>query len=442
MKLAPAHPSRGLAGSYHELIAGPAEFYARIARQHGGIARFRTFHRWVHAVSDPDLLHQILVTRLKQYPKPRLYDNLAQMIGRGLVTLQGEAWVNDRRIIQPGFHRDCLVHLVDTANRACDRIFARWDADTATDYRPAVPAIREIGLQVIAETLLGTTLAEAQSAHLSENLMAASQTLTRKNWSLFQLSERWPTPLNRRLRHLRTAMIDFLARQVERRLAAGVGKRGDMLDLLLLAEADGRLPKDRVLSEMLTLFSAGYDTTSGGLSWAIYYLARHPAIQDQLRAEVTQLLGDRDPTWDDLDQLPFCEAVFNEAIRLNPPVHTLARTAAEPDRLGDFNIPAGSLLMLSLHGANRSPRHWTNPDVFDPDRFIRQPDLTTNNPGWQPFSSGSRRCIGAQFATVEAKLVLARLVQTFRLELQPGSKVRTAASASQHPERLFVRFAR
>lgn len=441
MREIPSYSGKGLGGCYAELLAGPAEFYARLAWRHGGIVRFRVFHRWIYAIAVPEFLHQILVTRQKNYPKSTSYANLEQMVGRGLITLQGDEWINDRRIIQPGFHRDCIASLVDTANRACDRIFARWDADSAA-YRPVVPTLREIGLQVISETLLGTTIESAQSARLSETLLEAGQLFTRKNWSLIQLSERWPTPLNRRLKKLRLSMIAFLAQQVERRLADGVGSRGDLLDLLLAAQGEGSLPKERVLTEMLTLFSAGYDTTSSGLSWTLYFLARHPEIQERLREEVRRELGSRPPTWDDLDRLPFTGAVFHEALRMNAPVHTISRTNLEEDQLGDYRLPARSLLMLSLHGAHRSPRHWEKPDMFDPDRFAKPHDPLAAELAWLPFSSGSRRCLGAQFATVEAKLVLARLAQAYRLELQPGSQAKSAVSVSQHPEQLFVRFAK
>lgn len=440
MKPIPTYPGKLISGCAAEIFAGPPAFYARAAWRFEGIARFRVYHRTIYAIAAPEFLHRILVTHQKNYPKGAPYRNLEQMIGRGLVSLQGEEWINDRRVIQPGFHKQCIVSMVDTINHACDRIFAEWDA-APLDYRPAVPAIREIGLQVISETLLGTTLAAARSARLSETLLLAGQAFTRKNWSLLQLPERFPTPLNRRLRGLRQEMLAFLAQQVERRLADGVGTRGDMLDLLLSAHADGRLPKDRVLGEMLTLFSAGYDTTSSALSWAIYYLCTHPQHQARLRAEVLAAVGARPPTWEDLERLPFAENVFKEAIRLNAPVHTISRTTLEADDLGEYRLPAGALLMLSLHGANRSPRHWERPDAFEPDRYTTGVSPLASELAWLPFSAGARRCIGAQFATVEAKLVLARLAQAYHMELQPGTRVQTSISASQHPEKLFVRFA-
>ncbi|MES2697350.1 MAG: cytochrome P450 [Verrucomicrobiota bacterium] len=441
MKPIPTYRGKFFSGSAAELFAGPADFYSRVAWSFDGLARFRVYLRTIYAVAAPEFLHQILVTKQKNYPKSALYRNVEQTIGKGLVSLQGEDWINDRRIIQPGFHKKCIVSMVGTINEACDRIFAEWEA-APVDYRPVVPALREIGLQVISEPLLGTTLASARSARLSETLMAASVCLMRKNWSFLQLPAHWPTPLNRRLNALHKEMIAFLAQQVERRLAEGVGTRGDMLDLLLSAHGEGKLPKERVLGEMLTLFSAGYDTTSSGLSWAVYYLAAHPEYQARLREEVRQVVGDRPPTWEDLEHLPFTEAVFNEAIRLNPPIHTITRTCLEEDQLGDYLLPAGALLVLSLHGSNRSPRHWDRPNLFNPDRFASGAPTVANELAWVPFSSGARRCIGAQFATVEAKLVIARLAQAYRLELKPDSKVRTSASSSQHPEQLFVRFAR
>ncbi len=114
--------------------------------------------------------------------------------------------------------------------------------------------------------------------------------------------------------------------------------------------------------------------------------------------------------------------------------------SAEEDQLGGYRLPTHSLVMLSLHGANRSPIHWDQPDTFDPDRFANPRDPVATDRAFLAFSSGSRRCIGAQFATTQAKLVLARLSEAYRFELQPDSQVRTSVSAAQHPNRLFVRF--
>ncbi|MEQ9824941.1 MAG: cytochrome P450 [Puniceicoccaceae bacterium] len=440
--LAPFHPGKGLSGSFRDIVAGPSTFYEHVAWQHNGIARVRAFHRVVHIVAHPDYVHQILVSKQRQYRKSDIYQNLEQMIGRGLVTLEGDLWRKDRKIIQPGFHPKVIAHMVDIAHSSCDSIFAQWSRN-AEAFQPVVPALREISLRIISETLLNTSLDAMKSSRFSENLMEASALLTRKNWSLLQLPERWPTPINRRLRSIRMEVIRFFDEQVNRRLSEGVGKRGDMLDLLLSVmdqEEEPTITRQRVLTEILTLFSAGYDTTSSAIAWTIHYLSQFPDYQLRLQEEVDRVLGQRLPTWQDLDALVETERVFHEALRLNPPIHSILRTATADDQLGPYFIPAGSQLMVSLSGANHSPLHWEHALEFDPDRFTTEVGKRAKERAFVPFSAGARRCIGAQFATVEAKLLLARIAQRFTLTPDPQSTIRISAAASQYPEGLRVRF--
>lgn len=439
---APRHAARAFFGSRRALLANPSAFYADVAWQHGGLARFRVFHRTFYAVAHPDLVHHILVARQEVYAKGPSYRNAAQVLGDGLITLEGEDWAADRAVIQPGLHKRAVAGIVPVINRACDEAFRAWDADPE-GYHAVVPPVRMIGLRVIAETLLGTSLEAMQRAQMSERVMEATRLLTRKNWSPFPLSERWPTPLNRRLRRTRQYMLGVLEQQVTRRLAHGLGEHGDLLDLLLLSHRSGegpRISRARVLSEMLTLLIAGYDTTSSSVAWAVYYLTQHPDLQAQLHAEADAVLGERAPTWEDLPRLAFTERVFNEALRLNPPVHTLSRTNTQPDTLGGAAVPAGAVLFVSLYGANRSPEHWEAPALFQPARFEPQRGRRYDPRAFVPFGAGPRRCLGALFATVEAKVILARIAQRYRFELQRGRQVRSAASSAQYPQDVVVRF--
>ncbi|MEM1127798.1 MAG: cytochrome P450 [Bacteroidota bacterium] len=439
---APLHRSRALLGSRRALLRDPARFYADVAWQHGGLARFRVAHRILHAVAHPDLLHEILVTKASTYVKGSAYRNLAQVIGEGLVVLDGEDWRADHRIIRPGLHKRALSGMVATVNAACDEAFRRWDAETKA-YHPVVGPLRLIALHVIGEALLGTTLQALQRARLSEQAMEAMHLLTRKNWSLLPLPERWPTPLNRRLQRIRLSMLRFLEAQVERRLQSGLGDRGDVLDLLLLnhlSDQEPRLSRRRVLHELLTLFVAGYDTTSSALAWSLYYLAQHPKVLAAVQTEVDAVLGPRPPTWEDVPKLTAVGRVFEEALRLNPPIHTLIRESTAPDTLGGYHVPAGSLVFLSLYGANRSPVHWADPNRFRPERFTTHSGPRYDPRACVPFGAGPRRCLGALFGTVEAKVVLARVVQRYRFALQPGHLVRSALGTAMYPENLFLQF--
>lgn len=435
---APLHPSRRISGSRGELLADPASFYARIAHRHGGIARFRIFHRIIHAVADPALIHEILVARRDNWGKQfDVYRNAEQMLGRGLVSLNdGDEWREHRRIIQPALHRSAMAAVVESINRACDEELDRWSDGEFVDF---VPRIRTVTLRIISETLLGSSLEAAQRARLSENLMAASRLLTLKNWSPLALPEPWPTPLNRRLRRFRMGMLGFLDAQVERRIGEGVGERGDLLDLLLTAAAGdqgGSLSRADVAGEMLTVFSAGYDTTSSGLAWAVCFLAENPEEQEKLREEVDAVVGDGAVGWDHLAELRAVERAFDEALRIRPPIHTILRINRDEDELGGYRIPARSHTMISIFGAHRAPGSWDEAEVYRPDRFAGEYDSRA----FLPFAAGPRRCVGALFAAVEAKILLARIIQRFRFHLQPGVQVRQSNAAALYPRELHVAF--
>lgn len=441
-KKVPRIPGRGLAGNQKELLSSPAEFYAQAAWQSGGIARFRIFHRDFYAIAHPDLLHEIMVTNQRKYVKAKNYRNASMAIGEGLVTIEGEEWANDRPIIQPGFHRKAIAHLIDTVHTACNHAFQRWE-DHPQAYRDFVPESRIITQQIISETLLGTTLEAMQSANFADMLTESLRLLTRKNWSLFQTPFSWPTPLNRKLTSNRKLMYAFFTEQIEKRRAFGVGKKGDLLDLLLLAYArdtEPTIPWHRVLGEMLTLFSAGYDTTSATLSWTLYYLCKHPATATKVRSEIDSVLGQRQATWGDLEHLTFTECVLKEAMRLQPPVHTLMRTNLENEELGGYHIPKGAALMLSLYGVHRSPEHWQDPNVFRPERFSLAAPQPIYPKAFIPFGNGGRRCLGAMFAMVESKLVIANLIQRFHVSLKPNAAVTVTPASSLLPDQLQIEF--
>ncbi|MFK8185308.1 MAG: cytochrome P450 [Phormidesmis sp.] len=438
----PRIPGRGLAGNQKELLSSPAQFYSQAAWQSGGIARFRIYHRNFYAIAHPDLLHEILVTNQHNYVKTKNYRNASMAIGEGLITMDGREWANDRPIIQPGFHRKAIAHLVETVHAACQQTFQRWE-NNPQDYRDFVPESRVITQQVISETLLGTTLEAMQSVNFAGKLTESLRLLTRKNWSLFQVPFPWPTPLNRKIMNNRKLIYAFFIEQIQKRRVFGVGKQGDMLDLLLLANAredDPHLPWHRVLGEMLTLFSAGYDTTSTTLAWTLYYLCQHPDVTHNIRAEIDAVLGQRQATWADLEHLTLTECALNEAMRLQPPVHTLMRTNLEEADLGGYHIPKGSPLMLSVYGTHRSPQHWQNPNTFRPQRFSQMASQPVYKRAFIPFGNGGRRCLGAMFAMVESKLVMANLIQKFHFSLKPNTEITVTPSASSLPDEMQISF--
>jgi cytochrome P450 len=228
---------------------------------------------------------------------------------------------------------------------------------------------------------------------------------------------------------------------IERLIAARhaqAGAGGDLLSMLLAARDAGGAPLDAqaVADELVTLLLAGHETTANALAWAWYLLARHPALEARLHAEVRAAVGERDAvSVDDLPRLPFAAAVFAEALRLYPPASAFGRRADAPCSLGGYKIGRGDGIMLSPYVSHRDPAVFPAPHEFVPDRWraAAPPPFA-----YFPFGGGSRVCIGEAFARMEGTLVLAAIVQRFSLRAVAAEPIGIAAHATLRPARPIV----
>jgi cytochrome P450 len=191
---------------------------------------------------------------------------------------------------------------------------------------------------------------------------------------------------------------------------------------------------DRELrDQVVTLIGAGYETTTQALAWTWYLLAKHPEADDQLRAEISDALGGRTPTFEDLPRLRYTLMVFQEAMRLYPPAWAMSRTANGPDEIGGYRVPAGSEILLLPYITHRHPGYWERPEEFFPEHF--SPERVAARPrfAYFPFGGGPRQCIGNSFALMEAQLIIAKVVQKYRLRLADGREVEPETSVTLRP---------
>jgi cytochrome P450 len=206
--------------------------------------------------------------------------------------------------------------------------------------------------------------------------------------------------------------------------------------MLLLAqdeESDGRMTDKQVRDEALTLLIAGHETTANALTWTWYLLSQNPEVETCMRAELERVLGGRPPAFDDLPQLPYTTGVFAETLRLYSPAWAVGRRAKQDYPIGDYVIPAKSILLMSQWVVHRDPRWWPEPEKLDPLRW--RPEEVEKRPkfAYFPFGGGTRVCIGERFAWAEGVLVLATLAQRWRLRLFPGHPVATRAVITLRP---------
>jgi cytochrome P450 len=209
-------------------------------------------------------------------------------------------------------------------------------------------------------------------------------------------------------------------------LAAGQQPDDDLLTMLLEArdpESGDGMSDAQIRDEIITLLIAGHETVASALTWCWYLLAQHPEQLARLQEELDGVLDGRRPTIADLAQLPLTRAIFDETLRLYPPAWIITRRAIAADKLGDGEIPANGLILISPYVVHRHPGFWPEPEQFKPDRFL--PGASDGRPrfAYIPFGGGLRLCIGDQFALTEAQLIIAEVARRGRLALVPDQKV-------------------
>lgn len=409
--------------------------YENATREFGGIVRFDYGKNRVwHFVSEPQFVEQVLLGNLKNYPKGFFFRQRVRLLtGDGLISSEGEFWMRQRRLAQPAFHRQRLVQLVEVMTGATREMLARWENHPAARPLNVSEETMRLTLQVVGVALFRTELGR----HADEVYHALTHVLEYINFRLrnpFAPSEKIPTARNRAFLHNKKTLDDLALAIIQARRKSG-DDEGDLLSMLMQArdEDSGEGMSDsQLLDEVQTIMLAGHETTAVALAWTWKLLSEHPQAAQRLHDEVQSVLGGREPTWDDLENLRYTRQVFEEAMRLYPPFWLLARQALEDDEIGGYFIPAGSTIALSPYITHRLPHLWENPEQFNPDRFA--PDAVRPKFAYFPFGGGPRLCIGQNFALMEAQIVLAMTAQRFDLNMVPGQQVELAQTLSLRPK--------
>ncbi len=388
-------------------------------RRHGDALRFRLGPKTVHLFSHPALAEEVLLLQAERFGK--VYEQqrptgLALVLGNGLVTSSGEVWKRHRRIIQPVFHRSRMAAMANRMAEVGEQWLAGWSThgdqpvDIATE-------MMQLTLEVISQTMFHTSVAQ-HIDQISHSLRVSLQYAFDSFHSPIRLPAWVPTPRNREFGRALQFMDQLIYDLVAARRQNGT-QHDDLLNLLLQArdeETGMGLSDQELRDEALTIFAAGHETTANALAWTWYLLATHPEVKARFHAEVDAVLRDRIPTADDLQDLPYTRAIFDESLRLYPPVPAIQRKALTPTTLGGFTLPADAIVLVGLYNLHRHPAFWSDPERFMPERWLdgsRPPARCA----YLPFGAGPRACVGTHFATVEGPLLLALIGRRYDPQL-------------------------
>ena len=258
----------------------------------------------------------------------------------------------------------------------------------------------------------------------SDTLKLAFDLMNERLRRIFKLPLWVPTPANRRLQ----SAIAKLNRRVQGFIAAGRSRQNagnDLLSRLLLAQhEDGTGMTDRQLrDEAMTVYLAGHETTALTLAWTWYLLSQHPQVEEKLVSEWQEVLASTTPTAKQLPGLPYTAAVIAESMRLFPPVYLIGREATVNLELGGYRVKRGCTVLMSQWVNHRDPEYFPSPEEFRPERW--EDGLARRLPkfSYYPFGGGQRICVGADFASIEAAIILATVGQRYRFTLDPGAVI-------------------
>jgi len=410
-----------------QLRRQPNDFLVKLALRFGGITDLPFPIERVVVVSNPEYIEYLLHQNYDNYTKGTgRWNALRELVGRGLLTIDGAEWRTQRQRVQPAFHKDRLTLLEAAILEETERMFGRWRG--LADRREPVHLLKEmleLSLRILTRTMFSRDGGDVIEPVL--NAFAAAHKFINP-FSVANLLN--PPRIVRRAlspgflafeRAFRT-LDDVIHRIVRERLASGQDT-GDMLSMLIQSKDEERgevMTSTQVRDEIMTALLAGHEPTAICLTWTLYLLSKHPDVERRVCEEVGAVLGGREPGIEDLAKLEYTGMVLEESLRLYPPVWGIDRYAAAEDVIDGYRIPKGATVAISSYVVHHQPAYWENPEGFDPLRFT--PARSEGRPTYAyfPFGGGARRCIGFRFATVQMQATLARIFQEFRLDLVPG----------------------
>jgi cytochrome P450 len=423
-------------GAVPQLLKDPYRFLLDARQRHGDIYTLDLGVTKLVVLNSPRHAQHLLRDNIHSYTKAGpVWDLLRTVIGNGLATSEGDHWLRQRRMLQSGFNRRRMTAIADLMIQAIGEGTASWDATASgTQSLDLVPAFSQVAMRVLLKTMFGEDVKERD---LAEMTVAVTYMLEYATWAMLASALPAWLPLPGKRRYARTLhKIDgFVSSMIEERRAAPESST-DLVSMMLAMRDPGsgeRMTDREVRDEAFTIFMAGHETTALALTWSIYFLTKHPHVMRAVQEEIQTVLGDAPPSYDKVLQLSLTQRVLHETLRMRPPAFWLPRTALEDDEIDGYRIPKGTNLALLIFGVQHDPRHWPDPETFDPDRFLPEASTGRHPYAWIPFGAGQRLCIGRDFAQLEALLCLAMILRRYSFEVPSGYVARARFLSTLRP---------
>ncbi|KAI5057756.1 hypothetical protein GOP47_0027771 [Adiantum capillus-veneris] len=399
-------------------------------RTYGDVFVFWLGFKAVLPVSDPEHVKEILSNKFGHFKKLTLRPDAKDLGGEAVGNLEGERWAQHRRIVSPAFFVEKLKLMTPTMIACIQATLDKWESELdghATKEIDVHEEFKVLTADIIAHTAFGSSYKEGMQVF---KLQQKQQVIVAKRLrSIYIPGLRYlPTPSNRYAWRLNKEILSNLEHVIKSRESDH--SADDLLGILMAAnrkELSGTQKKlsltmKEIVDECKTFFFAGHETTASLMTWATMLLAINPEWQERAREEVLCVLNKEPLTYNLLHSLKIVGMVLNESLRLYPPGSLIIRETKKKMILGSLSIPANTLLMIPIISLQCDPKYWgKDASDFNPQRFVDGVGSACETPSaFLPFSMGPRNCLGQNFAMVEARAILAMMLERFRFSLSPG----------------------
>ena len=359
---------------------------------------------------DPDFIQYVLRDNHSNYQKSELSTKTAaRLFGNGLLFSNGQFWLKQRRLIQPGFHHNKIQGLYDIIISTVRKIISGIPSGENIDI---YSQMHKLSFSVLIHSLFDINLSAQTISDLSQGFTDLQDFLLkdvnepfRKLFYSFSGADRMVLKRSKKIR-------DILKDIIVRRKAENIS-HNDLLDMLLTTryeDTGGVMTEEQVIDEIHVLLFAGHETTANTLSWLLYLLATHPEVMKKLKSVIESVNIFESP------QNDYINAVISEAMRLYPAAWMTERVSLHDDTFKGFSFPKGTIIIPFFYGLHRNKNYWSNESAFDPDRFIfSEPGKSKKVKNFFPFGAGPRMCIGNNFAMAEIAFILHEFLSKFEV---------------------------
>ncbi len=396
--------------------------------------------RSILLINDPDIARDILTDPLDIFPKNDLMVGaLEPLVGDSIFVSSGERWRRQRAMIDPAFSHMRINKAFLSMSEAVDDYESKLDERSARGEAVSLDrTMTELTADVICRTIFSSTLRSQTARDVFDSFAEFERSVASVNLRQLIFGRPWadvrqPRNVLAACERIRRHIGDL----VDPRLGDTANGKDDIVSAVIAARdavtGEG-FTREELIDQVGVFFLAGHETTASVLTWAFYILSVNPGVAARVRDEVRAAVGDGPIDFATVKQLGFVRNVFREALRLYPPITFIPRVAAEATRIGDYEVKKGAMIMVSPWTSHRNAAYWQNPDCFDPDRFDKERS-DEDDGALMAFGLGPRVCVGAAFATIEASLIIARLVRRYDFEIEAPETVRPVSRLTTRPAR-------